>query len=162
LSNDTNSWIPACRRVTLAEMFDGKDRPVLMSHTMGKVPVRFCPMWADGFCRPRAALTFQAAFVVVSNDAPDAQTAFATSRGWPFAMYSAQGTTFFRDMGFVDNDGWMPGVSVFERTRQWRACTAWAPRNSDRETISAQYGTSLSCYRKGLMAGSPGFNIPMT
>jgi len=103
-----------CRRVTLAEMFDGKDRLILI-HNMGK-SCAFCTMWADGFAGLVPHLLSRAAFVVVSNDAPDAQTAFATSRGWPFAMYSAQETTFFRDMGFVDNDGWMPGVSVFERT----------------------------------------------
>ena len=60
-------------------------------------------------------LADRAGFVVVSPDSPKAQQKFAKSRGWRFPMASGQGSTFTEDMGFKSDDGWMPGVSTFQR-----------------------------------------------
>jgi len=104
---------PLGAQVALGDLFDARNQLILI-HNMGR-SCTFCTMWADGFVGLLPHLLSRAAFVVISNDAPDVQEAFAASRKWPFRMYSAQGTTFFEDMGFVDRDGWMPGVSVYER-----------------------------------------------
>jgi predicted dithiol-disulfide oxidoreductase (DUF899 family) len=57
----------------------------------------------------------RAAFVVSSPDDPQTQSAFAASRGWRFRMVSHQGTSFAGDMGYRDDQGSLPGVSVFRR-----------------------------------------------
>lgn len=51
-----------------------------------------------------------------SPDPPDVQKRFAAGRGWKFLMVGHAGTTFARDMGYrSENDGYLPGVSVFKR-----------------------------------------------
>src|SRR5262249_61952185 len=37
------------------------------------------------------------------------------SLDWTFPMVSHEGTTFAEDMGYRQDGGWMPGVSVFRR-----------------------------------------------
>lgn len=52
------------------------------------------------------------ALVVISPDEPAVQKAFAESRGWPFCMVSAAGTTSIRDLGLRTTKdgvaGWEP------------------------------------------------------
>jgi predicted dithiol-disulfide oxidoreductase (DUF899 family) len=57
----------------------------------------------------------RAAFVVVSPDEPEVQREFAASRGWTFRMLSAADSEFIEDMGFVTDEGYLPGASTFRR-----------------------------------------------
>ena len=87
---------------------------LIVIHNMGAA-CPACTMWADGFNGVYDHLTRRAAFVVSTPDPPQAQRQFATSRGWRFPLVSHAGTTFAADMGFRTEEGWKPGVSVFER-----------------------------------------------
>ncbi len=102
----------------LSEMFGDKDDLILV-HNMGE-GCSNCTMWADEFNGVCHHLQSRVAFVVVSPDSPSVQGDFARKRGWRFPMYSAEGTTFFRDMGFQWDEeeflsGYQPGVSVFRK-----------------------------------------------
>lgn len=98
----------------LSEMFGDKENLILI-HNMGK-SCPYCTLWADGFSGVNYFIEKKAAFVLVSPDAPDVQKEFAESRGWKFRTYSAMGSSFTKDMGFLTekNDYW-PGVSVFHK-----------------------------------------------
>ena len=99
--------------VRLSDLFGDKEH-LFDIHNMGKgCPA--CTMWADGFNGVLPHLESRAAFVVSSPDDPDAQRAFAASRGWHFRMVSHQGMSFAADMGYRGDKGWLPGVSVFRR-----------------------------------------------
>jgi predicted dithiol-disulfide oxidoreductase (DUF899 family) len=76
---------------------------------------RFCTLWADGFNGVLAHLESRAAFVVSSPDAPEKQQKFKDLRGWKFRMVSHRGSNFARDMGYMDDNGYRPGVSVFKK-----------------------------------------------
>jgi predicted dithiol-disulfide oxidoreductase (DUF899 family) len=103
------------RRKILLSQLGGAQADLIVVHNMG-VNCSYCTMWADGFVGLLPHLESRAAFVVASPDPVDVQKRFAQSRGWRFRMVSAQGTSFFHDMGFADSDGApMPGVSVFRR-----------------------------------------------
>src|SRR5437773_5644616 len=99
--------------VRLSELFGDKEY-LFVIHNMGEgCPA--CTMWADGFNGVLPHLENRAAFVVSSPDDPPAQRAFAAERGWRFRMVSHQGTSFAADMGYRNEQGWLPGVSVFRR-----------------------------------------------
>lgn len=99
--------------IRLSELFQGKS-DLIVIHNMGK-GCRYCTLWADGFNGVREHLENRAGFAVISPDKPDAQRAFAESRGWRFRMASGQGSRFIEDMGFRDAKGWRPGVSTFSK-----------------------------------------------
>lgn len=100
--------------VTLAALF-GSKRDLFVIHNMG-THCASCTMWADGFNGLYPHIADRASFVVASQDPPDVQATFAAARGWRFPMVSAQGTSFFADMGFVTSAGKpMPGVSAFQK-----------------------------------------------
>jgi predicted dithiol-disulfide oxidoreductase (DUF899 family) len=103
--------------VKLSELFGDKD-DLLLIHNMGRGCV-YCTMWADGFVSMLPHLENRAAFVLVSPDTPEVQSAFAKSRGWTFRTASAAGTSFIKDMGFewsdTDQSGYQPGLSAFHR-----------------------------------------------
>jgi len=102
--------------VRLSQLF-GTKRDLIVIHNMG-THCPNCTLWADGYNGLYPHLAGRAAFVVVSPDSPAVQRRFARSRGWRFPMLSHQGTTFAADMGYRARDGgWLPGVSVFRRTR---------------------------------------------
>jgi predicted dithiol-disulfide oxidoreductase (DUF899 family) len=102
--------------VRLSQLF-GTKRDLIVIHNMG-THCPNCTLWADGYNGLYPHLASRAAFVVASPDAPAVQRRFARSRGWRFPMASHQGTTFAADMGYRARDGgWLPGVSVFRRTR---------------------------------------------
>ena len=105
---------PDGQSVRLSELF-GDKRDLILIHNMGK-GCSYCTMWADGFNGVLPHLEDRAAFVLVSPDAPDVQQEFARERGWTFPIYSAHGTRFIEEMGFRDEDGWLPGVSTFRKT----------------------------------------------
>jgi predicted dithiol-disulfide oxidoreductase (DUF899 family) len=102
------------KEVNLSQLFGAKD-DLIVIHNMGK-RCSYCTMWADGFNGVKHHLENRAAFVVVSPDEYKVQREFANSRGWEFKMMSAFGTSFFKDMGFENDEGspW-PGVSTFRR-----------------------------------------------
>jgi predicted dithiol-disulfide oxidoreductase (DUF899 family) len=102
-------------QVPLSHLFGGKQSLILI-HNMGN-SCSYCTMWADGFNGMFAHLSDRAAFAVTSPDEPAEQRAFAESRGWRFPMYSVQGTSLAKDMGFESrDDGLMPGVSIFQKS----------------------------------------------
>ena len=105
--------------VKLSEAFGDKTDLILI-HNMGS-GCPYCTMWADGFNGVLHHLEDRSAFVVVSPDSPETQQRFRRKRGWRFRMYSAGGTTLFKDMGFESEDehygsNAMPGVSVFHKS----------------------------------------------
>jgi predicted dithiol-disulfide oxidoreductase (DUF899 family) len=99
--------------VRLSELFGNKEY-LFVIHNMGKT-CPACTMWADGFNGVLPHLENRAAFVVSSPDDPSTQRAFAAARGWRFRMVSHRGTGFAADMGYRNEQGWLPGVSVFRR-----------------------------------------------
>lgn len=103
--------------VRLSEIFGDKDEMILI-HNMGK-GCSYCTLWADGFNGVTHHLEDRVAFGLVSPDSPEVQKEFGDGRGWKFRMYSAQGSSFTRDLGFeTDHEGkpWvLPGVSAFRR-----------------------------------------------
>src|SRR5687767_1635010 len=101
--------------VMLSDLFDGRPDLILI-HNMGR-SCRWCTLWADGLAGVYKHLSNRAAFVLSSPDEPKVQAEFAASRAWPFRLVSVQGSTFPKDMGYMDPDGDPgPGVSVFHRT----------------------------------------------
>ena len=100
------------REVKLSELFGERDELILV-HNMGrKCP--YCTLWADGFNGIYKHIEDRAAFVVVSPDDPETQKTFASGRNWKFRLYSAQGSSFIKDMGFEGEKGdYWPGVSTF-------------------------------------------------
>ena len=93
-------------RCSLSSMF-GEHKRLIVVHNMGKA-CNYCTIWADGFMGIELHISSFASFVVTSPDPIDVQKQFAQSRGWPFRMYSADGTTFVDDMGFDDpEEGFM-------------------------------------------------------
>ncbi len=99
--------------VQLADLF-GTKTDLIVIHNMG-TGCPYCTLWADGLNGMVSHLEDRAAFVVTSPDTPEAQTKFAESRGWKFKMVSHDGTRFAEDMGFKDERGFQPGISVFQK-----------------------------------------------
>jgi predicted dithiol-disulfide oxidoreductase (DUF899 family)/predicted enzyme related to lactoylglutathione lyase len=100
-------------RVTLEELFEDKNE-LFVVHNMGK-SCNYCTMWADGFNSVYHHIRRKAAFVVSTPDAPEIQENFAAERSWIFPVVSTKGTTFKEDMGFVVDEGFYPGVTVFSK-----------------------------------------------
>lgn len=104
--------------VRLSEMF-GDKQDLILIHNMGS-ECPYCTMWADEFNGVLQHLQDRAGFVVVSPNSVDVQQAVREKRGWTFEMYSAEGTSFIKDMGFESdgvsyNSNAMPGVSTFRK-----------------------------------------------
>ena len=102
----------------LSELFGAKSDLILI-HNMGS-GCPYCTMWADGFNGVIHHLEDRSAFVVVSPDSVETQQQLRQKRGWRFRMFSAAGSTLFKDMGFESEDehfgsNAMPGVSVFHK-----------------------------------------------
>lgn len=101
------------KEVRLSEMFENKT-DLIVVHNMG-ISCSYCTMWADGFNGLLQHLENRAGFVVVSPDTPDIQNEFAQKRDWQFKIYSSDGSTFTEDLGFKTEEGWLPGVSTFNK-----------------------------------------------
>ncbi len=99
--------------VRLSSLFGDKST-LFVIHNMGK-SCTYCTLWADGFNGVLGHLQDRAAFVMTSPDAPDVQREFASSRGWGFQMLSNKDNSFAQDMGYKSDNGWEPGVSVFQK-----------------------------------------------
>jgi predicted dithiol-disulfide oxidoreductase (DUF899 family) len=101
-------------KVKLSQLF-GDKKELFVVHNMGK-KCRYCTLWADGFNGIVDHLQNRAAFVVSTPDTPETQKEFASSRGWKFPMVSTQGTSFATDMGYQNDKGVQPGISVFVKS----------------------------------------------
>lgn len=99
--------------VLLSELFGDHD-DLIVVHNMGR-GCAYCTLWADGFVGLLPHIERRTAFVVSTPDEPAVQRAFAASRGWPFRMVSVAGTSFAKDMGFMQGDDYWPGFSTFRR-----------------------------------------------
>ena len=104
--------------VRLSEMF-GDKQDLILIHNMGS-ECPYCTMWADEFQGVLRHLQDRAGFVLVSPNSVDVQQAVREKRGWTFDMYSAEGTSFIKDMGFESdgvsyNSNAMPGVATFRK-----------------------------------------------
>lgn len=105
----------------LSELF-GASKDLIVVHNMGQ-DCPYCTLWGDGLNGLAGHISRRAPLVVSSPDDPDAQAAFARSRGWTFPMVSTKGTTFASDMGFEPNPGaYWPGVTTFVKTEEGRIC----------------------------------------
>ncbi|MGD7026263.1 DUF899 family protein [Sutcliffiella horikoshii] len=100
-------------KVSLADLFEDKGE-LFVVHNMGK-SCSYCTMWADGFSSVYHHIRRKAAFVVSTPDEPEVQENFAAERSWNFPVVSTKGTSFKEDMGFVVNEGFYPGVTVFSK-----------------------------------------------
>jgi predicted dithiol-disulfide oxidoreductase (DUF899 family) len=99
--------------VKLADLFGDKEHLILI-HNMG-AQCPYCTLWADGFNGVFDHLNNRASFALTSPDEPAKQQKFAASRGWRFPLVSHAGTNFAKDMGYVGENGFLPGVSTFVR-----------------------------------------------
>jgi len=78
----------------------------------------YCTLWADGFRGVAEHIRQRCAFVLCSDDEPEAVKAFADKRGWNYPCISGQGSDFARTMGYRDDKGKpLPGVSAFHKNR---------------------------------------------
>ncbi len=101
--------------VSLSELFKSKT-DLFVIHNMG-ISCTYCTLWADGLNGVFQHLTDRAAFVIASPDPVDVQQSFKATRKWKFDMVSTSETTFTKDMGYENEQGHHPGVSVFSKTR---------------------------------------------
>ncbi len=114
------------REVRLSQLFERRDRPLVLVHFMfGKKVAEPCPMctlWADGYAGLVPHLSQRMNFgVVVAGDLATFRS-YARERGWDkLRMLSSGDGPFKRDLGFEHEDGGQdPGVSVFTLGRDGR------------------------------------------
>jgi predicted dithiol-disulfide oxidoreductase (DUF899 family) len=100
--------------VKLGDLF-GDKKELFVVHNMGK-KCPYCTLWADGFNGVIGHLENRAAFVVSSPDKPEVQSEFAKSRDWNFRMVSTAESPFAFEMGYQNERGVQPGVSVFVKS----------------------------------------------
>jgi predicted dithiol-disulfide oxidoreductase (DUF899 family) len=96
-----------------SDLFGAKPDLILI-HSMGR-GCPYCTLWADGFNGVYEHLADRAAFALVSPDRPEIQREFASSRGWRFPLITYKGTNLAEDTGYGGEDGYWPGVSVFQK-----------------------------------------------
>lgn len=99
--------------VQLSSLFGDKES-LFMIHNMG-ISCHYCMLWADGFNGVADHLLDRASFVISSPDSPEVQQETRSARSWQFPMVSVESNTFANDMGFKTDNGYLPGVSVFQR-----------------------------------------------
>lgn len=99
--------------VSLIDLFKDKDT-LFIIHNMG-TSCPYCTLWSDGFNGVLSHLQNRASVVISSPDTPEAQETFRASRQWDFTMVSARDSSFTEDMGYQNDNGFMPGVSVFKQ-----------------------------------------------
>lgn len=101
------------KETSLLELF-GQHSTLIVIHNMGK-SCSYCTMWADGFTGIYDRLSEKTSFVLSSPDQPSEQKALAMERDWIFPMISTSNTEnkFKEDMGFLNNQQVVPGLSVF-------------------------------------------------
>jgi predicted dithiol-disulfide oxidoreductase (DUF899 family) len=104
---------PDGSEVRLSELF-GDKQDLILIHNMGK-GCNYCTLWADGFNSSVTHLENRAAFVLTSPNDPATLREFAASRGWKFKTASVKESSIVKDMGFLTDKGYWPGVSTFRK-----------------------------------------------
>ena len=99
--------------VKLSELF-GEHDDLLVIHNMGK-SCNYCTLWADGLASYAPMIGERCALALSSPDAAEVQAQVKRERDWPYRMVSIKDNTFGHDMGFVIDEGYMPGVSAFHK-----------------------------------------------
>src|SRR5262249_40514186 len=101
--------------VSLLDLFAGKTK-LFAIHNMGQ-GCRYCTLWADGFNAFLPHLESEFAVVLLSKDPPEAQRAFANSRGWRFRMASHGGGDYMHEQAVSprSDDNNMPGLVCYQR-----------------------------------------------
>ena len=103
--------------IKLSEMFAGK-KELMLVHNMGK-SCPYCTLWADEYNGVAHHLENRVPFVVISPNEPTEMKEFADGRNWKFKIYSSNGNTFKKDVGFeMEDKSVLPGVSVFRKDEQ--------------------------------------------
>ncbi|MEI8133623.1 MAG: DUF899 family protein [bacterium] len=101
-------------QTSLLDMF-GSHNEMILIHNMGR-SCRYCTLWADGFNGFTKHFENRAAFVVTTPDNYEIARKFSMERGWMFRLFSTEGTSFKRDMGFASESGDVsPGFSIFKK-----------------------------------------------
>ena len=101
--------------VRLSELFAQKSE-LFVIHNMG-TNCAYCTLWADGFNGVLQHLSNRAAVVVSSPDAVEVLQQFRADRHWQLDMVSTSDNQFARDMGYQNDRGYHPGVSVFSNAK---------------------------------------------
>ncbi len=99
--------------VSLADLFNDKDT-LFVIHNMG-TSCPYCTLWGDGFNGVLCHLQNRASVVICSPDSPEAQETFRASRQWNFTMVSTEDSSFSEEMGYQNDNGFLPGVSAFKK-----------------------------------------------
>ncbi len=100
--------------VKLSSMF-GRHPYLVIVHNMG-THCPNCALWGDEFNGMLKHLERVTGFCVVSPDDPMTQAVYVKDREWRCSVYSAQGTSFIRDLGFEGEDSKaQPGVSILQK-----------------------------------------------
>ena len=102
------------KSVHLSELFGDKN-DLFVIHNMG-TRCAYCTLWADGFNGVFDHWKDRASVVISSPDSVETQQQFKTDRQWRFTMVSTADNTFASDMGYHNEHGHQPGVSVFTKT----------------------------------------------
>ena len=102
------------KSVSLSELFADKEE-LFVIHNMGTT-CAYCTLWADGFNGVLDHWKDRASVVISSPDSVETQQQFKTDRNWRFTMVSTADNTFASDMGYRNEQGHHPGVSVFSKT----------------------------------------------
>ena len=97
--------------VRLSDLFAQKSE-LFVIHNMG-TGCAYCTLWADGFNGVSHHLLDRAAVVISSPDTVEVQQKFKADRDWQFDMLSTSDNSFALDMGYQNDQGYHPGVSVF-------------------------------------------------
>jgi len=102
------------KEIKLSEMF-GDKKELMLVHNMGK-SCPYCTLWADEYNGVVHHLENRVPFVIISPNEPSVMKEFADGRNWKFKIYSSNGNTFKKDVGYErDNGDVLPGVSVFTK-----------------------------------------------
>ncbi len=100
--------------VSLAHLFADHSE-LFVVHNMGK-SCSYCTLWADGLNGVLDHLQDRASIVISSPDTVEVQQQFKQDRNWNFTMVSTNKNQFAEDMGYRNEQGPHPGVSVFTKS----------------------------------------------
>jgi predicted dithiol-disulfide oxidoreductase (DUF899 family) len=100
-------------KTTLLDLFGPKDT-MLVIHNMGQ-GCRYCTLWADGFNGFLNHLESAMSVVLVSQDAPELQRRFASSRGWRFRLASHGGGPYIDEQTVMTGGENIPGAVIYSR-----------------------------------------------
>ena len=104
------------KTVLLSDLFS-RHKQLIILHNMGKSCPN-CALWGDEFNGMLTHLERASAFSIIGPDDPSTQKRYRQERGWSAVLYSAQGSSLIKDLGFEDDEGDAePGISVLQKSR---------------------------------------------